>query len=85
MFGKLKIDIQLDRAPEPKPSLEQELRDAVELIESDMDSRVEWDLVRRVWNKLCSHPCNNDRKRRIKKLLKPVIDKYGQMDPRGVK
>jgi hypothetical protein len=67
--------------PQPLPvtdkvaSVEEEVKNAIEAIDSGRDSRVEWKLL----NKLCRElrKRKDPRSKNLMKLIEPVMNKYG--------
>lgn len=77
-----KIQIIIDSVPPPEetkpkgPSVEEQLADAIELIQSGHESVEEWELVRRVNNALMKKKHLSSREENILKMLQPTIKKY---------
>ena len=59
----------------------------MDLIDSGHESRREWDIIRYINNKLVKkyqEGTISSKQKRILEMIQPIIEKYGQMDPRGV-
>lgn len=86
-MAKVRVAVDVT-APTPEHrrhrSVEERVRDAVELIDTGYNSEVEWDMIRRLWNYLCACKQHTERQRRILEMIKPVMEKYGKLDHRGV-
>lgn len=72
-----------------EPSLEEKVQHYLDLIDSGHESQREWDFIKKLNNKL-TH-CyqmgklqEGSKQLRILKMIQPIIEKYGQMDPEGV-
>jgi len=74
------IDIgvpQETRKPACEPmSIEDEIRESIQLVNSYHDSSIEWRALRGLYDRLCRMP-QNPRIQNLKKMLKPVLAKYG--------
>lgn len=84
---KLSISIEMPKMEEPrkdKPSLEEKVRDCLECIESNEDSRKEWEFIRTLNNKLMKKKRKGSRATNLLEMIAPVIEKYGPKDPNGV-
>jgi hypothetical protein len=89
----MKIQIMMDMGVPPKGQqeehecLEERVESCCELIESAHESREEWDFIRSLNNKLVRlKRANklNDRGHKILEMIAPIINKYGNQDPRYV-
>ena len=61
-----------------KPTIEQQVRDMLQLIESDYESSIEWRALRGLYAKLMSMK-QSDRVKNLRKMIKPVLHKYGHL------
>jgi hypothetical protein len=59
-----------------KPSLEEQVRCLVDLVESDRDSSQEWKTLRGFYADLLKKK-ETDQIRNLKNMIKPVLAKYG--------
>lgn len=62
--------------PEEEMSLEEEVRESIKLAESDTASTIEWKALRQLYKHLCKQK-QTPEIRNVRKLLKPVLSKYG--------
>lgn len=63
--------------PEPKgKSIEEEVRESIELIDSGRASSVEWRALRGLYDSLVKMK-QTDRIKNLRKMIKPVLSKYG--------
>lgn len=60
-------------------SLEDKVRDALELIDSGYESRVEWLMINKLYHELCKRK-PTPRVQNLKKMIKPVLAKFGYHD-----
>jgi hypothetical protein len=80
---KILVDIQMPETAEktvvPKLSVEQQVRDAIELIESGYDSIIEWKMIKRIYEDLMKRGPSrwNTRHRNLIKMIEPTLSKYG--------
>lgn len=84
-MGNNKISIMLqigmpDPAPdqpvESKPSVEDVVRQTLDCIDSGRDSNVEWNMIRRLYNELCSRK-QTPRIANLKNMIETTLRKYG--------
>ena len=66
-------------APEPvkKVPIEEKVREALECIDSDYDSHVEWIMIRKLYKDLRQLKKPSDRALNVMKMIEPVLSKYG--------
>lgn len=64
-------------SPENKPSVEDQVRDAIDLIESGHDSYVEWKMLNRLMSDLRGMSKKNQRVQNLIDMIDPVLNKYG--------
>lgn len=57
-----------------KPSLEQKVRDALEIVDSGHKSDVEWAYIKKVYQQL--RPQRDMRSREICEMIEPILQKY---------
>lgn len=57
------------------PSVEDEVREALELIESGHDSHIEWKLLNKLAREL--RPRKDARSKNLMEMIDPVLQKYG--------
>lgn len=80
---KLKIMLQMDPPkvgqskypPKEETSVEEEVRKAIELIDSGHDSYVEWKLLNKLAKEL--RPRKDARSKNLMEMIDPVLQKYG--------
>jgi hypothetical protein len=81
-MSKIKLLLEVGIPTEPrKPvcepmSIEDEIRDSIQLINSYQDSSIEWRALRGLYDRLCKMP-SNPRIQNLKQMIKPVLAKYG--------
>lgn len=79
---KLQIMVELPPPPDvtskaaPAMPVEDKVRDALELIDSGYDSRVEWLMINKLYKQLQSMP-SNPRVAALKQMIEPILAKYG--------
>lgn len=56
-------------------SIEEEVKNAIEMIDSGHDSHVEWRLLNKLHRELCKR--KDPRSKNLMKMIQPVMDKYG--------
>lgn len=64
------------QAPSPV-SIEEQVRDALDLIESGHESEVEWIMINKLYNDLCKMSKKSPRIENLISLIEPVLQKYG--------
>lgn len=66
-------------APDPvkKLPLEDKVREALECIDSDYDSHVEWIMIRKLYKDLRALKKPSDRAMSVMRMIEPVLSKYG--------
>jgi hypothetical protein len=64
-----------DCACDDKPTVEEEVRQAIEMIESGHDSYVEWKLLNKLAREL--RPRKDARSKNLMEMIDPVLQKYG--------
>lgn len=69
---KTKIHREIE---ESKPSIEEEVRNAIELIDSGHDSYVEWKMLNKLARELQGR--KDKRSKDLMKMIDPVLSKYG--------
>lgn len=72
---------------EGKLSIEERVRDAIDMVESGHESRRDWEFLRRLNNAIMKkYNCGkcNERMLNILMTLQPIMEKYGQYDHEGV-
>ena len=57
--------------------LEDEIRDALELIDSGHESHVEWIMINKVFKALQDRPKKSPRVQNLINMIQPVLSKYG--------
>jgi hypothetical protein len=62
---------------EPEYSVEDKVREALECIDSGHESGVEWSMINRLYSDLCKLKKPNDRAKNLKKMIEPVLAKFG--------
>lgn len=84
----MKISLMIDagvpqvlRQPEPKkkpdcPSLEEEIRSALQLVESGHDSNVEWRMLKKFYIMLRKAK-QTPRVKNLREMIEPALNKYG--------
>ena len=65
---------------EPKASVEDKIREALDCIDSGHDSAVEWSMVNRVYRDLCALKKPSPRAKALKEMIEPVLEKYGYFE-----
>jgi hypothetical protein len=60
----------------PRRPIEDQIRDSLELIESDKGSSIEWRAIRDLYDQLCCMK-QSSRVQNLRKMIKPVLAKYG--------
>lgn len=65
------------KKPEPRESIEDKVREALECIDSGYESAVEWSMINRIYSDLCKLKKPSPRATNLKKLIEPVLSKYG--------
>ena len=60
-----------------KIPLEDRVREALECIDSGYESGVEWSMINRLYRDLQSLKKPTDRAKNLKKMIEPVLSKYG--------
>lgn len=82
----MKLEIILDipmpkqkstSSEKPDTTLEQDVREALECIESGYDSTTEWKMINRLYKELKATPKKTKRIINILKMIEPVMAKYG--------
>jgi hypothetical protein len=66
---------------------EDRIRRMLDLVESDHESAAEWQVIRRLNNKLMARRRNGtitDRELNILRMMQPVLQQFGPMDEAGV-
>lgn len=63
--------------PEQKRPVEDKVREAIQLVDSGMDSQVEWILLNKLYKSLCELKKPTERAMSLKKMIEPVLSKYG--------
>jgi hypothetical protein len=66
-----------EKPEECKQSPEEQVREALEVIDSGEESKVEWILVNKLYKQLKSLKKPNSRARNLIQLIEPVLAKYG--------
>jgi hypothetical protein len=67
-----------------KLTIEERVRSACELIDSNHESRKDWELIRKLNNYLMRKDKLTKREQNILKMIQPIIEKYGQHSVAGV-
>jgi hypothetical protein len=73
--GAPPADTKAAKAPQKLP-VEDRVRDALELIDSGHKSDVEWIMIRKLYDKLCTMRAS-PRIKNLKQMIEPVLSKYG--------
>jgi hypothetical protein len=77
---KLMIEVGMPqeyKKPACEPlSIEDEIRDSINLINSYQDSSIEWRAIRGLYDRLCKMK-QTPRVKNLKNMIKPVLAKYG--------
>lgn len=69
---------EVSNKPEIKcPPLEDEVRDALDLIDSGYKSDVEWVMINKLYAELCSLKNPSDRAKNLLNMINPVLAKFG--------
>lgn len=63
--------------PAPSLSVEDQVRDALECIESGYKSDVEWTMVNKLYRALKAKPKLSPRAENLMKMIEPVLAKFG--------
>lgn len=71
--------------PEPRPSasksngksLEDQVREAIDLVDTGYCSHVEWLLLNKLYKSLCCLSKQTPRVKNLKAMIEPVLAKYG--------
>jgi len=66
-----------EKREQPKKSLESEIRESIRLIESDVDSVIEWRALKLFYRDLLRIKKPNKRVQALIDMIKPVLNKYG--------
>lgn len=81
--NKLRLSILIDSTPAPgkeeckKLSIEDQVHDALELINSGLDSQVDWIMINRLYQVLCEIKKKTPRVTNLLNMIEPVLSKYG--------
>lgn len=67
----------VEKKPEPKVSVEDKVREALECIDSGYESGVEWAMINRLYKDLCNLKKPSPRAENLKKMIEPVLAKFG--------
>lgn len=79
---KLQIMLELPPAPEQTekavcgPSIEEQVKDALECINSGYDSAADWSMINKLYKALCTAK-PNPRIQNLIAMIKPVLAKFG--------
>lgn len=79
---KLTIALQMPEQRQPmqpeecKPSVEEQVRDCLDLIDSGHESAVEWNMIRRLYRELQSRE-RSPRIENLMQMIEPVLSKFG--------
>lgn len=84
----MKLSIMLEMGPpkevamphkqdEKAPSVEQQVREAIECIESGHDSYTEWKLLNKLYGELRRKEKKSPRIKNLIEMIEPVLAKYG--------
>lgn len=69
---------QKEKAPDcPKAPVEEQVREAIELIDSGFDSEVEWLMLNRLYDSICKLKKPTPRAMNVKKMIEPVLARFG--------
>lgn len=72
---------QIEKKPEiQKIPVEDQVREALECIDSGHDSAVEWSMINRLYRDLKSLKKPNDRARNLMNMIQPVLEKFGYFE-----
>ena len=63
---------------EAQGSVEDQVREALDCIESGRDSHTEWRMINKVYNALQKKSPKNKRVKNLLAMIEPVLAKYGQ-------
>ena len=86
--GQIRISLLLQTQPpetsaprpdECKTTLEQNVKDAILMVDSHHDCPMEWDYIQRVWDKLQTIK-ETPRIRNLLDMIHPVMAKYGRVE-----
>jgi len=67
---------------------EDEIEAAIEMVDSGHESREQWKYLRWINNSLVTKyekGTINRRELKVLKMIQPIMEKYGQLDPEGIK
>lgn len=67
-----------------KVSVEDKIRQMLDLIDTDHSDHVDWETLRRLYNKLQSIKAPSRRQKNLIDMITPVMEKYGYSDAAGV-
>jgi hypothetical protein len=88
-MSKVCISIMMDNsAPQPAEkivTIEDRVNEWIEDVESGRDSRLQWDKLRILFNKLATAKSLSARGIRLLRMIEPTMQKYGKDDSDGVK
>lgn len=70
---------------EPKESVEDKVKAALECIDSGYDSNVEWSMINRLYRDLKALKKPNDRAKNLVNMIEPVLAKFGYFGKSGNK
>lgn len=60
-----------------KPSVEERVKHALELIDSGYKSDIQWIMINKLYKQLCEMKKPSERALNIKKMIEPVLAKFG--------
>lgn len=78
-MGPPPADKRPQEKPEPVSSIEDDVKEAIECIESGHDSHVEWKMLNGVYKELRKREDQKKNKRvaNLIKMIEPILSKYG--------
>lgn len=87
---KIRVLLQTETVPDPTPEddtspapVEDQVRDALECIESGYNSEKEWRMIRKLYQALVKMPRKSPRVQNLINMILPVVSRYGYHDTVG--
>lgn len=59
------------------PTVEEKVREAIDLVDSGYCSHTEWLMLNKLYESLCRNKKQGPRIQNLKKMIEPVLAKYG--------
>lgn len=66
-----------ENAPTIRKSVEDKVREAIELVETGYCSDIEWIMLNKLYKQICECKQPNNRMLNIKQMIEPLLAKYG--------